>query len=65
MITDFINDVVTPNSSNISPSDPEAATKVYQYADELIHRLLDGEITADEAARELFEHGNRIMKGTS
>lgn len=65
MITAFINDVVTPNSSNISPSDPEAATKVYQYADELIRRLLDGEITADEAARELFEHGNRIMKGIS
>lgn len=65
MVTEFINDVVTPNSSNISPSDPKAATKVYQYADELVHRLLDGEITAEQAAQELFEQGNRIMKSTS
>ncbi|MCM1543025.1 MAG: ABC transporter substrate-binding protein [Blautia sp.] len=65
MITTFINDVVSPNSSNISPSDPEAATAVYQYADELIRRILDGELTATEAAQELFDQGNQIMKGTS
>lgn len=65
MITAFINDVVTPNSSNISPSDPEAATDVYHYTDDLIRRILEGEITAAEAARELYEEGNRIMKGTS
>lgn len=65
MITDFINDVVTPDSSNISPSDPELATDVYHCADELIRRLLDGEITAAEAAQELFEKGNQIMKGNS
>lgn len=65
MITTFINDVVTPNSSNISPSDPEIAKNVYEYADELIRRILDGELTASEAAKELFEEGNRIMKGTS
>lgn len=64
-VTAFINDVVTPNSSNISPSDPEAATDVYRYADELTRRILDGEITAAEAAQELYEEGNRIMKGTS
>ena len=64
-IIGFINDVVAPNSSNISPSDPEAATQVYQYADELIHRILDGEMTAAEAAGELYEQGNRIMKGTT
>jgi len=64
MITDFINDVVTPNSSDISPSDPEKATNVYHCADELVRRVLDGEITAAEAAQELFEQGNQIMKGT-
>lgn len=65
LITDFINDVVAPNSSNISPSDPELATKVYMYADELIRRILDGELTAAEAAQELFEQGNQIMRGNS
>ena len=65
MITDFINDVVTPNSSNISPSDPELATDVYYCADELIRRILDGEMTAAEAAQELFEQGNQIMRGMS
>lgn len=65
MITTFINEVVAPNSSNVSPSDPEAATNVYRYADELIHRILDGEMTAAEAAGELYEEGNRIMKGQS
>lgn len=62
MIIDFINNTVTPSSSNISPSDPEAATKVYHLADELSRKILDGEITASEAARELFEQGNQIMK---
>ncbi|MDE6925527.1 MAG: ABC transporter substrate-binding protein [Acetatifactor sp.] len=65
LVTAFINDVVAPNSSNISPSDPEMATKVYTYADGLIRRILDGELTATEAAQELFEQGNQIMKGTS
>lgn len=64
MITSFINEVVSPNSSNISPSDPESATAVYNCADELIRRILDGELTADEAARELFNQGNQIMKRT-
>lgn len=62
MVTTFINEVVTPNSSNISPSDPEKAREVYSYADELTRRVLDGELTAAEAARELFEQGNQIMK---
>lgn len=57
-ITAFINDVVTPNSSNVSPSDPEAATELYNYADELVGKILDGEMTAAEAAQELFEKGN-------
>lgn len=62
MVTNFINDVVTPNSSNISPSDPTAATEVYSCADELIRKILDGEMTAAEAAQELFRQGNQIMK---
>lgn len=62
-VTNFINNVVTPSSSNISPSDPTAATEVYNCADELIRRILDGELTAAEAAQELFERGNQIMKG--
>ena len=61
-ITTFINDVVTPNSSNVSPSDPETATKLYNYVDELVSKILDGELTAAEAAQELFEQGNDLMK---
>ena len=61
-ITTFINDVVAPNSSNISPSDPEAATEVYNYADELVSKILEGEMTAAEAAQKLYEQGSQLMK---
>ena len=61
-ITTFINDVVAPNSSNVSPSDPEAATEVYNYVDELVSKILEGEMTAAEAAQELFDKGNQLMK---
>ena len=61
-VTTFINDVVTPNSSNVSPSDPEAATLVYSYTDELVSKILGGQMTAAEAAQELFEQGNKLMQ---
>lgn len=65
MVTTFINDVVAPSSSNISPSDPEKAKDVYGYADELIHGILNGELTAAEAAQKLFDQGNQLMKGSN
>ena len=60
-ITAYINDVVAPNSSNISPSDPDKGAKVYECADDLVRKVLDGELTAAEAAQELYEKGNQIM----
>jgi len=60
-VTKFINDVVTPESSPISPADPEGATAVYEYADELIGKILDGDMTAVEAAKELYKKGSELM----
>lgn len=61
MITKYVGDVVTPNSSPISAADPDGATEVYKYADQLIRRILDGELSASEAAKELYNQGNTLM----
>lgn len=57
----YINEVVTPNSSTINPPAPDGASEVYDLIDKLEERLCYGEITAKEAAQELFEQGNKIM----
>ena len=60
-VTAYINNVVTPNCSPINPPIPEGAIEVYDYYNQLIDRILIGQITAREAAEALFEHGNEIM----
>lgn len=57
----YINEVVTPNSSTINPPAPDGASEVYDLIDKLEERLCYGEITAKEAAQELFDQGNKIM----
>ncbi|NLZ72229.1 MAG: carbohydrate ABC transporter substrate-binding protein, partial [Bacteroidales bacterium] len=58
----FINDVVTPNSSTISPVEPEGATEVFALADQLVEKVLYGVMTAEEASAELYNQGNTIMQ---
>lgn len=57
----YINEVVTPNSSTINPPAPDGASEVYDLIDKLEERLCYGEISAKEAAQELFDQGNKIM----
>ncbi len=60
-VTAYINNVVTPNCSAISPAIPEGANEVYDYANQLLDKVLYGQMTAEEASAELFKQGNEIM----
>ena len=62
-IITFINEVVTPNSSTISPPAPTAASEAYNLNDNLIEMVCYGELTAAEAAQQMYEEGNEIMAG--
>lgn len=59
--TAYINNVVTPNCSPINPPIPDGAIEVYDYYNQLIDRILIGQITAREAANALYTQGNKIM----
>lgn len=59
----FINDVVTPNSSTISPPAPTAASEAYVLNDSLIEQVCYGQITAAEAASQMLQEGKTIMGG--
>lgn len=61
VVTNYINNVVTPNCSPISPAIPDGANEVYDYCNQLVDKILYGEITAEDAAKELYEKGNEIM----
>lgn len=60
-VTAYINNVVTPNCSAISPAIPDGANEVYDYVDQLVDKVLYGQMTAKEAAEDLFAQGNTIM----
>ncbi len=62
-IITFINDVVTPNSSTISPPAPTAASEAYNLNRNLVEKVCYGELTAAEAAQQMYEEGNEIMAG--
>lgn len=64
-INTFIEEVVTPNSSDINSADPVQAEKIYQCADVLIDKILTKEITAQQAAQQLYQQGNEILKESS
>ena len=60
-VTAYINNIVTPNCSPINPPIPDGAMQVYDYCNQLIDRILFGQISAEEAAVALYERGNEIM----
>ncbi|MBP3544342.1 MAG: carbohydrate ABC transporter substrate-binding protein [Lachnospiraceae bacterium] len=60
-VTTYINDVVTPNCSAISPAIPDGANEVYDYCNQLVDKVLYGEMTAEEASAELYKKGNESM----
>lgn len=61
MAVTYVNNVVTPNSSPISPAAPEKSTEVLSLLDQLQEQVCYGQITAEEAANQLFTKGNEIL----
>lgn len=57
----FINEVVTPNSSTISPCSPSGAAEVFSLMDDLVEKILYGQLTSAEASAELYNQGNAIL----
>ncbi len=62
-IIDFINDVVIPNSTTISPPAPAAASECYALNDQLLEEISYGQKTAAVAAQEMFDQGNEFLGG--
>ena len=63
VVTKYINEVVTPNCSAISPAIPDGANEVYDYSNQYVDQVLAGAMTAEEAAQATFDKGNEIMAG--
>ncbi len=60
-VISFINDVVTPNSSQINPPYPNGSAEVSDLINKLGEKVCYGELTAEEAAEQLYTEGNKIM----
>lgn len=58
----YINEVVTPNCSIISPAAPSGATQVYDQLKSLEEQVLYRKISASEAAKLLLDKGNEILE---
>ena len=61
MAVTYVNNVVTPNSSPISPAAPEKSTEVLSLLDQLQEQVCYKQLTAKEAADQLFTKGNAIL----
>lgn len=60
-VVTFINEVVTPKCSDVSPASPNGATEVYDLVYKLEEAICYGEKTAEDAAAELLTKGNEIL----
>jgi multiple sugar transport system substrate-binding protein len=60
-IFSYINNVVTPNSSVGNPPAAAGNAEVSNFIKELNEKVYYGQSTAEVAAKELFEQGNKIM----
>lgn len=61
MAAAYVEEVVTPNSSPISPAAPERSTEVLDMLDQLQEQVCYSQMTAEEAAQQLFTNGNAIL----
>lgn len=59
---DFINNVVTPNSSTIDAPMPEGAAEITQMVNQLVEKVCYGEVTAAEAANQLYTQGSAALE---
>lgn len=57
----FANDVVSPNSSQINPPRANGANEVDELIKKLQEQVCYGQLSAEDAGKQLFEQGNQIM----
>ena len=57
----FINEVVTPNSSTMSPCSPVGAAEVFSLMEDMVEKILYGQLTSAEASSEFYNQGNAIL----
>ncbi len=60
-VVTYINDVVTPVSSEVNPAAPEGASEVLALINQLVEQVCYGEKTVQQASVELYEKGNQIL----
>ncbi len=59
---DFIANVVTPNSTPIDAPMPEGAAEVTQMVNQLVERVCYGDLTAADAANQLYTQGSAVLE---
>lgn len=57
----FIQDVVTPNSSTIDAPAPSGSAEVTEMVNQLVEKVCYQEITAAEAANQLYTQGSAVL----
>jgi multiple sugar transport system substrate-binding protein len=62
MVVEYINNVVTPKCSAMSPASPNGATEVYDLVYKLEEKVCYQEMTPEDAAKELMTQGNKILE---
>ena len=60
-VIDFINNIVSPNSSDVPAPNPDGSSEVFALVDELVEQLCYGAIDAESAAEMLVTRGTEIM----
>lgn len=60
-VVTFLNDVVTPNSSDLDPAAPSTAAEMYTRCDELVEAVCFGQTTPADAAQSLYDAANDIL----
>ena len=60
---EFINNVITPNSSPMPPFPVEGSSQAQDLLRKLEEKVKYGEYTAQEAAEEYFTEANKMLAG--
>lgn len=61
LVSKFVNDVVAPNSSKISPPIPTGANEVYNASNTILDEVLYGQLDAKAASERLLKEANEIL----
>ena len=60
-VVTYINDVVTPNSTQVDPPTPTNSSEVFTLLDTLTEQVLYGQLSAEEAAQQLYDQGSAYL----